>query len=119
MVWSTQLKRERLRRRPETQAPRAGLLAMTDTLGCLTCGEREKNDMPIMKNKPISLDYAGWHEVTEGTIRGLSKPPGFRPTIEIPGVGFFTHSRGEFVQNPTCYFWIPDQVGNDKRGSRE
>jgi len=41
-----------------------------------------------MKNKRISLDYAGWHEVTEGPIRGLSKPPfeaqDLRQGFEVP-----------------------------------
>jgi len=47
-----------------------------------------KKRVSIMKNKRISLDYAGWHEVTEGPIRGLSKPPfeaqDLRQGFEVP-----------------------------------
>jgi|GEM_PF-1044082 len=97
-----------------------------------------KNDMSIMKNKPISLHYTAGHELTASTPPThtakllqvgrrqvtnprrvkrseadsrpaatviLSKPPGFRPTIEMSGVGFLARSaRRNSLGTPT-YEW--------------
>ncbi len=127
MGWSTKRKREILRRRPEAQAPGAGLLAMTlprcrvsrsfrktefarNTDLPLTCGEPGKNNMPIMKNKPISLHYSAGHCVTVNRSLRRGRVAGFS-VVSRDGncyeIGF-----------TTCPFSLREKACRNRKGLR-
>jgi len=95
MGWSTKRKRERLRRRPEAQAPGAGLLAMT-LPRCRVSRSFRKTELARNTDLPLTCgegkkQYANYEKQTHfialfsGTLRyGESIAP------KGPNVGFFS-----------------------------